>query len=72
MTAQELIAKLSEYPPDIRVLVDGYEDGLDDPCFRGDVKVWDLMDARYWEGKYSIRSPYADRPPDFVAIVLHR
>ena len=31
MTIGELIALLSQYPADTRVVVDGYEGGLDDP-----------------------------------------
>ena len=30
MTVSELIKALAEYPPDLRVVVDGYEDGYDD------------------------------------------
>ena len=30
MTANELIAELQKYPPETRVVVSGYEDGLDD------------------------------------------
>jgi len=34
MTVAELIAELQQYPPDCRVLVDGYEGGLADPRLR--------------------------------------
>jgi len=30
MTANELIAELQKHPPETRVVVSGYEDGLDD------------------------------------------
>ena len=30
MTANELISELQKHPPDTRVVVSGYEDGLDD------------------------------------------
>jgi hypothetical protein len=30
MTVEELIAKLNEYPGDLRVLIPGYEDGFND------------------------------------------
>lgn len=32
MTVAELVAELSLYPSDMRVLVSGYEGGLDDPA----------------------------------------
>ena len=31
MNVEELIAVLQEYPSDLRVVVNGYEDGYDDP-----------------------------------------
>jgi hypothetical protein len=31
MTVAELIEKLKQFPPDRKVLVDGYEHGYDDP-----------------------------------------
>ncbi len=38
MTTTELIEELKKYPADMRVVVDGYEDGLDDV-----VKVEELL-----------------------------
>lgn len=37
MTNRELIAILTQYPPDMRVLVDGYEGDMDDPHVYPDV-----------------------------------
>lgn len=34
MTVGDLIAALGDYPPGLRVVVDGYEGGLDDLCLR--------------------------------------
>ena len=35
MNIQELIAKLQEYPPDTRVIVNSYKDGFNDIPFVG-------------------------------------
>ena len=78
MTAEELIQLLAQYPPDLRVVVNGYEDGYDDlsPKQVVPVKIALNTGKHRWEGKHG--DP--DRPngdmsddPDVVdALVLRR
>ena len=53
MTIGELVQLLAEYPPDLRVVVNGYEEGYDD--LEGDlISVKEMrLDAgtKWWEGR---------------------
>lgn len=54
MTIAELIRILQTHPPDMRVVVDGYEEGYDDLCSEL-VSVQDIrLDAgeNWWEGQH--------------------
>lgn len=72
MTKAELFAALAAFPDDMRVMVDGYEDGLDDPIIR--VTRSDLVQ---YEKSYC--GQYGDdgwggtaRQPQYRVIVISR
>ena len=75
MTVTELIAKLRELPQDARVVIDGYEGGLEDvavvtmaPIL---VNVRDIDDTM--EGNHELREGLDDqRPADETAVYLPR
>ena len=54
MTVQELIRVLRTYPADMRVVVNGYEDGFDDVSPEGIavVKVQLNRGAEDWQGRH--------------------
>ena len=59
MTAKELIEFLESYPPDLRVVVQGYEDGFDDVSSER-VKVVRIQlnrGTKSWEGRHREVSP---------------
>lgn len=63
MTVRELIQKLGEYDPDAVVVVDGYEEGYDDPS----VFVTDIvLDTNWREGKK--HTPWSGRHEYFSEI----
>jgi len=52
MKIKELIEKLQQFDPELMVMVDGYEDGYDDPIV-GPVKKLKLNEnAEWYNGKY--------------------
>ncbi|MDE2687814.1 MAG: hypothetical protein OXI16_10020 [Chloroflexota bacterium] len=81
MTVHELIALLETYPDDLRVVVNGYEDGFDD-LSRDSLKVVEITlntgtesyvgEHGYWFPEIQGRN---GRPKDIEvakALVLHR
>jgi len=54
MTVQELVRLLATYPSDVRVVVNGYEDGYDDlsPKQLSVVKISLNTGKRNWEGMH--------------------
>ena len=54
MTVDELIRVLAKYPPDLRVVVNGYEDGYDDlTTERISLKKIALETGKHrWEGRH--------------------
>ena len=52
MTVKELIAKLSQMPQELPVLLDGYEDGLDDVIDTTVVSVDFDTDREWWYGHH--------------------
>ena len=54
MTVNELAQLLAAYPPDLRVVVDGYEDGFDDlsPEQVSVIKIFPDMGEKEWVGKH--------------------
>ena len=55
MTVQQLITLLGTYPPDLRVVVSGYESGFDDvESERVSVTRIELdVGADWWDGRHS-------------------
>lgn len=73
MTAKELSEKLANLPPDMPVLVDGYEGGLDNinsVHLAVVYKVWDTMDGLM--GEYDELYDGEREDGDFKAFVLSR
>ena len=72
MTVEELMAALAKFPPDMRVLVDGYEGGLDVPgelrLARVDVQEW----QRSYEGMFEEICSDKSTRPFFQAVVIPR
>lgn len=79
MTVRELIDLLRDYPADLRVVVDGYEDGYDDltPIQFDVVEIVLDSGKEDWVGDHLdrayIRSDALDPDAEFSkALVLHR
>jgi hypothetical protein len=72
MTVGELIEKLSAFDKDMRVFVDGYEGGLDDP--KEPRSNWVVLD--YHEHDYYGRHEYHHctdmKPADCSAVIIPR
>ena len=75
MTTGELIRLLAEYPPDLRVVVDGYEDGYDDLeeyLISAQQIRLDAGEA-WWEGRHQdIEDIRREGSTVVNALVLHR
>ena len=54
MTVSELVELLGSYPPDMRVVVDGYEEGYDDVLSERVAVVKAQLDlgTKSWEGQH--------------------
>lgn len=74
MTIQELIQLLRGYPPDLRVVVDGYEDGYDDlsPEQLLLVKIALNIGKHRWEGAHGDPDGPTDGADVVEALVLRR
>lgn len=73
MTVAELIAELEKLDPELRVLVDGYEGGQDDPILEQHT-AYVHPEAGGFFGDYTLE-PGLWRPDSetaFEAVVLHR
>lgn len=71
MTAQELMKLLQTYPSDLRVVVNGYEDGYDDlsPGQLRVVKI-SLNTGRHpWEGAHGEPDGLSRSAPDDATLV---
>lgn len=74
MTAEELITILQEYPSDLRVVVNGYEEGYDDltPEQIRRIRIGLDTGKRDWEGVHG-HPDDADESTEIVdAVVLER
>ena len=75
MTVHELTQLLAEYPADMRVMVDGYEDGFDDiEPYRVSVREIRLdVGSKWWEGRHRDADDTRNKDGEIVnALVLHR
>lgn len=75
MTVRELIELLAAYPPELRVVVNGYEDGFDDVApERISVTRIELgRGEHWWEGRHASPRAEADADaPAVDALVLRR
>jgi hypothetical protein len=52
MTAKELIILLQELPPEIKVVIRGYEEGYNDIRQLKPVKLKEDMNAKWYYGEY--------------------
>ena len=78
MTVQELIELLATYPGDLRVVVNGYEDGFDDlsPDRLSIVKIALNTGTQSWVGKHGYWFPEIEGKQESIemaeALVLQR
>ena len=74
MTVTELITKLRELPQDARVVIDGYEGGVEDVAMVTTVILVNVRDiADTMEGNHELREGLDDqRPADETAVYLPR
>lgn len=72
MLVSELIEQLQKLDPEKRILVEGYEDGFDDPREIIKVKVRSRVENKYYYGDYEdiSESEEADRSLVFEAYVI--
>ena len=70
MTVGELIQQLGAYPPDMRVVVNGYEEGYDDlsPEQIGLVKIALNTGKNSWEGEHGEANGFDATPDDAEGI----
>lgn len=74
MTTGELIQLLTQYPTDLRVVVNGYEDGYDDlsPKQVSAVKIALNTGKHQWEGKHGDPGGRTDADDIVEALALRR
>ncbi len=52
MTAHELIQQLQQLPPDIRIVVRGYEDSYNDILELKPLRIKQIPDSSWYDGEY--------------------
>lgn len=52
MTIRELIAHLDQYPPDVRIVVSGYEGGYNDVTILKTVQIKPDARTEWWMGQH--------------------
>ena len=52
MTASELIRKLNDLPPEIKIVVRGYENGYNDIIMLKNRKITINKERNWWNGEY--------------------
>lgn len=72
MTIKQLITELQKHPENTLVLVDGYEDGYDNPKELKKIYVTGpkIMGKCWWNGKYS--DDYNNSKDNKLAIIIPR
>ena len=73
ITVRALMALLTSFPPDARVVVNGYEDGYDNVTrdSLSLIKARPNPDARWWDGENNDASGKAESH-DFSAVLIAR
>ena len=74
MTVDELIRLLAKHPPDLRVVVNGYEEGYDD-LSPGQLSVAEIAPntgQNRWEGRHGDPGGLTDGADEVEALVLRR
>ena len=71
MTTAELVEILQDYPSDLRVVVNGYEDGYDDlsPEQVSLVRIALNTGKHDWEGKHGHPNGLAEEPQTTASVV---
>ena len=74
MTVHELIQLLAVYPPDMRVVVQGYEDGYDDlsPEQLSVIRIALNTGRQRWEGQHGDAEGLTESAHGVEAMVLQR
>ena len=74
MTVGQLIRLLQSYPPDLRLVVNGYEDGYDDlsPKQISPAKITLNTGKHEWEGQHGDPNGLTDDVEVVEALVLRR
>ena len=74
MTIDELVRLLADYPPNLRVVVNGYEDGYDDlsPKQLSLVKIALNTGKHPWEGQHGDTDGLKARAEVVEALALRR
>ena len=74
MTVDELIQLLEKYPPGLRVVVNGYENGYDDltPERLSVVRIALNTGKHQWEGQHEDANGLTDEADVVEALVLRR
>ncbi len=71
MTVRELIERLSQYPPELRVMVDGYENGFCDLEAVGEQEVVLNQYDKWYFGPHALAGDAPDKPT-VRAVILPR
>lgn len=72
MTVQELIERLQALPPECRVLVEGYENGLDTLTEVQTAKVSPQQPCEDWDGEFERADPNSKNTDQCVLLVGRR
>ena len=74
MNIKELKALLNKYPEDLKVVVDGYEDGYDGIRQENIKEIFVTLDNNHasWAGEYNIEDPLSQGKTVEKVLVLGR
>ena len=70
MTVGQLIEALQDYEPSLMVIVSGYEGGVDEAKYAGQVRVKLNAHNEWYYGNHEV-ADYDDLPFDCEAIFIH-
>jgi hypothetical protein len=70
MNVKQLIEKLSAYDPETMVIVSGYEGGVNEAEYAGDVKIKLNVNTEWYYGKHEV-ADRDDETFDCEAIYIH-